>query len=353
MADTARKAFVVTIVAVAVVAVTLALWELKIVIALVFLGFIVAAAMRPGVDRLAEHHVPRPLGVALHYVVLLGAIALLLWLAVPRAIDQVDQAIGGVPTSQQQLDQKAKHSTGIKHQFFVGLQKRLGKLPSAGSVIHRTVTIGSKALEALVGVFFVFATAAYWIFERERAMGFVGSLLPRRHRRTARDTWMLIDAKLGAYVRGTLVLVAFVATVLSLAFWAIGVPFWLLLGVFAGVVEIVPIIGPLIAGVIAVGVGLTASWQVALYAGIAVLAVRQFEDYVVIPRVMGHVTGLSPLVVLVSVSAIGLLFGGFYVLLATPFAALIATLVDVIVRDKDPAEEDLPTVLFAKESSGS
>jgi predicted PurR-regulated permease PerM len=353
MADTARKAFVVTIVAVAVVAVSLALWELKIVIALVFLGFIVAAAMRPGVDRLAEHHVPRPLGVALHYLVLLGAIALLLWLAVPRAIDQVDQAIGGVPTSQQQLDQKAKHSTGIKHQFFVGLQKRLGKLPSAGSVIHRTVTIGSKALEALVGVFFVFATAAYWIFERERAMGFVGSLLPRRHRRTARDTWMLIDAKLGAYVRGTLMLVVFVATVLSLAFWAIGVPFWLLLGVFAGVVEIVPIIGPLIAGVVAVGVGLTASWQVALYAGIAVLAVRQFEDYVVIPRVMGHVTGLSPLVVLVSVSAIGLLFGGFYVLLATPFAALIATLVDVIVRDKDPAEEDLPTVLFAKESSGS
>ena len=353
MADTARKAFVVTIVAVAVVAVTLALWELKIVIALVFLGFIVAAAMRPGVDRLAEHHVPRPLGVALHYLVLLGAIALLLWLAVPRAIDQVDQAIGGVPTSQQQLDQKAKHSKGIKHQFFVGLQKRLGKLPSAGSVLHRTVTIGSKALEALVGVFFVFATAAYWIFERERAMGFVGSLLPRRHRRTARDTWMLIDAKLGAYVRGTLVLVVFVATVLSLAFWAIGVPFWLLLGVFAGVVEIVPIIGPLIAGVVAVGVGLTASWQVALYAGIAVLAVRQFEDYVVIPRVMGHVTGLSPLVVLVSVSAIGLLFGGFYVLLATPFAALIATLVDVIVRDKDPAEEDLPRVLFAKESSGS
>ena len=353
MSDVARKAFIATIVAVAVIALALALWKLKIVLALVFLGFIVAAAMRPGVERLAEHRIPRPLGVALHYVAFVALIGLLLWLAVPRAIDQVDQAIGGVPTSQQELNQKAKHSTGIKHQFFVGLQKRLGKLPSAGSVIHRTVTIGAKALEALVGIFFIFATAAYWIFERERAMAFVSSLLPRRHRRTAADTWRLIDAKLGAYVRGTLVLVVFVATVLSLAFWAIGVPFWLLLGVFAGVVEIVPIIGPLIAGVLAVGVGLTASWQVALYAGIAVLAVRQFEDYVVIPRVMGHVTGLSPLLVLVSVSAIGLLFGGFYVLLATPLAALIATLVDVIVRDKDPAEEDLPTVLFAKESSGS
>jgi hypothetical protein len=219
----------------------------------------------------------------------------LLWLAVPRAIDQVDEAIGGVPTSQQELNQKAKHSTGLKHQFFVGLQKRLNKLPSAGSVVHRTVSIGTKAVEALVGIFFVLATAAYWIFERERAMALVGSLLPRRHRRTARDTWELIDAKLGAYVRGTLVLVVFVATVLSLSFWAIGVPFWLLLGIFAGVVEIVPVIGPLIAGVAAVGVGLTESWQVALFAGIAVLVVRQFEDYFVIPRVMGHVTGLSPL----------------------------------------------------------
>jgi predicted PurR-regulated permease PerM len=340
MADTARKAFVATVVAVAVIALALALWKVKIVLALVFLGFIVAAAIRPGVDRLAEHHIPRPLGVALHYLALVAAIGLLLWLAVPRAVDQVDEAIGGVPTSQQELNQKAKHSTGIKHQFFVGLQKRLGKLPSAGSVVHRTVSIGRKALEAIVGVFFVFATAAYWIFERDRAMSFVGSFLPRRHRRTAQDTWELIDAKLGAYVRGTLLLVVFVATVLSLAFWAIGVPFWLLLGVFAGVVEVVPVIG------------LTASWQVALYAGITVVVVRQFEDYVVIPRVMGHVTGLSPIVVLVGVSAVGLLFGGFYVLMATPFIALIATLVDVIVRDKDPAEEDIPAVLFAKESRG-
>jgi predicted PurR-regulated permease PerM len=72
MGDTARKAFVATLVAVAVVALALALWKVKIVIALVFLGFIVAAAMRPGVDRLAERRVPRPAGVALHYLVLVG-----------------------------------------------------------------------------------------------------------------------------------------------------------------------------------------------------------------------------------------------------------------------------------------
>ena len=61
---------------------------------------------------------------------------------------------------------------------------------------------------------------------------------------------------------------------------------------------------------------------------------------------LGHAVGLSPLVVLVSVTAIGILFGGFYVLLAIPIAAVLATLLDVVVRDADPAEEDVPPLLF-------
>jgi predicted PurR-regulated permease PerM len=350
MGQTARKAFVSTVVVLSVVVLALALWKLKIVIALVFFGFVVAAAMRPGVDRLAEHRIPRPVGVGIHYLAFAGVLALLLWLIVPRAVDQVSAALGSVPTSRAELNRQAKHSTGIKHQLLVGIQKRLKKLPSASAVFHGAVGIGLKAFEVLIGIFFVFATAAYWIFERERAMRLVLSLVSRKHRRVVRDTWELIDLKLGAFVRGQLLLIAFVATVLSICFWAVGEPFWLLLGIAAGVVEIVPVIGPLAAGALAIGVGLTQSWHVALAAGIVVLAVRLLEDYVVIPRVMGHVTGLSPLLVLVGVTAIGLLFGGLYVLLATPFLAVLATLVDVIVRDKDPAEEDVPAVLFAKES---
>lgn len=352
MGTVARRAAVSTIVVVAIVAVALALWKLKVVIALVFLGFVVAAAMRPGIDRLAAWRVPRPAGVALHYVAIAGALALLLWLAVPRAIDQVSQALGGVPTSRQELNRQARHSKGIKHQVLVAVQNRLKRLPRAGSVFHGAVAIGLKAFEVLVGIVFVFATAAYWIFERERAIRLVSSLVPRKHRRVVRDTWELIDLKLGAFVRGQLLPIAFVGTVLSLSFWAIGLPFWLLIGVSAGVVEIVPVIGPLAAGALAIAVGLTQSWHLALAAGIVVLVVRLLEDYIVIPRVMGHVTGISPLVVLIGVTAIGLLFGGFYLLLATPVLAVLVTLVDVIVRDKDPAEEDVPTVLFPKEHTG-
>ncbi len=150
-------------------------------------------------------------------------------------------------------------------------------------------------------------------------------------------------------MRGQLVLIIFVAVVLSAGFFAIGLPYWLLIGCFAGVVEIVPVIGPLAAGALAIGVGLTQSWHMALFAGLIVLAVRQIEDYVVVPRVLGHATGLSPLLVLFSVTAVGILLGGFYVLLAIPIAAVLATLVDVVVRDVDPAEQEVPGAALRRE----
>jgi predicted PurR-regulated permease PerM len=83
--------------------------------------------------------------------------------------------------------------------------------------------------------------------ERERAVDLVCSVLPRPKRKTVRDTWELIDLRLGAFVPGQSVLIAIVATILSVGFWAIGLPYWLLVGVFAGIVEIVPVIGPLLA----------------------------------------------------------------------------------------------------------
>ena len=346
MGQTARRTAVATLVAGAIVVVAVALWKLKLLLALILFGFIIAAAVRPGVDWLARRRIPRPAGVAIHYIVFAALIGLLLWLVVPRAITQISQAVGSVPTSSAELRKAANNSHGIKHEILVGLQKRLKKLPSGTGLIHPAITITKTAFEVLIGIFFMFATAAYWIFERERAMRLVLTLVPRDKRRVVRDTWDLIDLKLGAFVRGQLLLVVLVATLLSLAFWGIGEPYWLLLGTFAGIFELVPVIGPLAAGAVAVGVGFTVSWHVALAAGIAVLVVRWAEDYFVVPKVLGHAVGLSPLLVLISVTAVGLLLGGVFVLLAIPIAAVLATLVDVLVLEKDPAEVDVPAVLF-------
>jgi predicted PurR-regulated permease PerM len=343
VSSTAKRAAIVTLVAGSLVVLALALWKIKVVIALLFLGFIIAAAMRPGIDWLHRRlRLRRGFGVLIHYLALAGAIALFLWLVVPPAINQVQQAIGSTS-----LHQQATHSSGIKHEILAGIDKRLRRLPSGSALVHPAVTITKTAFEVLIGIFFMFATAAYWIFERDKTIAVVQGLMPREHRRVVRDTWVLIDQKLGAFVRGELLLIVFVALLLSTGFWAIGLPYWILIGSFAGVFEIVPVIGPLVAGGLAVGVGLTQSPLKAAAAGGIVLGVRLIEDYAVIPKVLGHATGLSPLVVLVSVSSVGILFGGFYVLLAIPIAAVVATLVDVIVRDVDPAEQEVPAVLFA------
>ena len=349
MAETARRAAIATLVVGGIVIAALVLWKLRLLIGLLFLAFILAAAMRPSIEWLKRQRVPRAVGLLLHYVVLVAFLALFLALVVPRAIDQVQTALG--PQGKSQIHEAAQTTTGIKHDVLNALDRRLRNLPKAGEFVHPALEATKKAFEVVVGMLFVLAAAGYWIFERGRTLDFVASLWPRPKRKTVRDTWDLIDLKLGAFVRGQALLILLVGTALSLLFWAIGLPYFILIGAFGGLVEIVPVIGPLAAGALAIGVGFTASWHVALAAGLCVLGVRLAEDYLVVPRVLGEATGLSPLVVLVSVSAVGLLFGGFAVVLAVPLAAVLVTLVDVVVRNRDPAEQEVPTVLFpAKEA---
>jgi predicted PurR-regulated permease PerM len=353
MNGTARRAATATLVALAIIVGALALWKIRVVLALLFLGFVVASAMRPSVEWLYRRaRVPRSVGVVIHYLGFLAVVGLFLYLVVPVAITQIDHAIGNVPTSRSQLHNAAVHSHGIRHEILSTIDKRLRQLPSGTSLLHPAVTVTKTVLEVIVGILFMFAVGAYWIFERDGTIALVQSLMPRKHRRVTRDTWVLIDMKLGAFVRGQFLLVTIVATLLSLAFWLDGEPYWLLIGTSAGVVELVPIVGPLVAGAVAIGAGLTVSWTVALGAGLAVLILRQLQDYVIAPRVMGHAVGLSPLVVLVTVVSVGYLLGAVYVVIATPIAAVIATLVDVVVRGRDPADEEPPAVLFAGTGEG-
>jgi predicted PurR-regulated permease PerM len=349
MHETVKRVALGTLVAVAIIAAALALWKLKLVIALVFLGFILAAAMRPGIDALKRRGLPRSIALVVHYLAFAAVIALLLWIVVPRAVDQVENALGG--STQAEIHRQAEQSKGIKHEILTAIDRRLREVPEAGELFDPALEVTLTAFEIVLGFLFVLATAGYWIFERDRAVNWVASLVPRPRRKRLRDTWDLIDLKLGAFVRGQALLILLVATALTIAFWAIGLPYFILVAAFAGIVEIVPVIGPIVAGALAIGVGLTESWQLALAAGICVLVVRLLEDYLVIPRVLGDATGLSPLLVLISVTAVGILFGGFAVILAVPLVAVLVTILDVAIRDKDPTSEEVPAVLFpAKEA---
>jgi predicted PurR-regulated permease PerM len=345
MVETAKRTAIATLVVAGIVVAILALWQLRLVVALLFSAMIIAAALRPSIDWLARHRVPAPIGLLLHYGAFVAAITIALAFAVPAARHQVDHALS--PNGKAEVARAAKHSTGVKHQVLTALQKRLNNLPKRSALVKPVLGVGVKAFEVLIGIFFTFAAAAYWIFERDKTVDVVCSLMPRPKRKKVRDTWTLIDLRLGAFVRGQVLLIVAVAIVLSLLFWLIGEPYWILVGVFAGLVEMVPVIGPLTAGALAVAVGFTASVHVAVLAAACVLGVRLVEDYLVMPKVLGDAIGLSPLLVLVSVTAVGILFSGWAVLFAVPIAAVAMTLFDVVLRDVDPAEEDVPAVIFS------
>ena len=196
------------------------------------------------------------------------------------------------------------------------------------------------------------ACAVYWIYDRERFTDLVVSFVPRSKRKKVRDAWDLVELKLGAYVRAQVLMICFVGSVLSFAFWQIGLPYWLFLGLFAGVVEIIPVVGPLLAGVAAIGVALTVSLKAAALTAVAVYGLRLLQDYVIGPKVLGNTIGIAPMAILVTVSGFGILLGPAFVPLATPFAAVAVTIVDVLLRGKEPTKEEVATVLMPSKELG-
>lgn len=336
----ARRTLIVTVVAGGVVVGALALWQLRLVVGLLFSAITMAASMRPAVEWLARHRVPRSVGVLLHYLGVVGLVGLFLYFVVPSLISQIEAAVSSAKHP------AIHHGGGIKDQILNAINRVLRRLPSGSQLIHPAISYGKTALEVLLGIFFACAAAAYWVFERDRVVDVITRLLPRPRRKKVRDTWDLIDAKLGAFVRGQVLLMGFVGVLVSVAYWLVGEPYWLPLGIASGLLEVVPVIGPLVAVILAIGAGLSHSWHTALLAAIAFFAIRLIEDYLVSPKVLGGSVGLSPLLVLVSVTAVGILLGGFYVLLAVPMAAVIGTIIDVVVFDIEPAEVSTPTVLL-------
>jgi predicted PurR-regulated permease PerM len=329
----------------AVAAATLALWEGRVVVLLLFLAYTLGAAMRPGVDGLVRFGVPRGFALVGHFALFFGAVVLLLWLVVPVAFEQTQQALTDVPRHDAATDQGLVSS--IREQALSSLESRLREISEPDTALSTLV----GTLAALAGFAFTLAAAAYWVIERDRLVRVVLAVVPHEKRATVRDTWLLIDLKLGAVIRTKLLLVLMTASILSFAFWVIGLPYFLLVGVFAGLVEVLPVIGPLIAGLTAVAAGLTVSWQLGLAAAVVVYGLRIVQDYVINPRLFGRAVHLPPLAVLLAVSAVALLLGPWWVPLAIPLTAVVSTLLDVLVWKTNPGEEAVPTVLTSTDDT--
>jgi predicted PurR-regulated permease PerM len=330
--DVPRTAARAAAAAIAVAAFAFGLWKVRSIVILLLLALTFAAAMRPGVEWLRRRKVPEPLAILFFFLLVLGVLGVFFWLAVPPALRQLQQALAQPDVGVASVG----HSTGLRHDVLVWVDKHLRTLPSGSAILHPVATYGHKATDAVVGIFFTLAATWYWVSERDRMIDLLTALAPESKRAKARTTYLEIDRRLGSYTRVKFLMVGAIGLVLSAGFYAVGLHYWLLVGGFVSLVEIIPVIGPLIGGILVVAVGLPQSLHVAALALLVLVGVRTFQSYVVNPHVMGHSVGLSPLVTLVSVSVVGILFGAFAVVLAIPVTSAVATLIDVFVLDHEP-----------------
>ncbi len=314
-----------TAAALAVVALAFGIWQVRTVLILLLLALTLAAAIRPGVEWLGRHRVPESVAILLHFLVAGGMVALFVWLAVPPALHQIGHAIGTPPAD----------ATGVRAHALTWLQQHLHNLPTGTQLLHPVATYGQKAGTAVVAIFFTIAATWYCVSERDAIIKLLTALAPEAKRDKARETYLALDSRLGAYTRLRLMLVFAIGAVLSAGFFVIGLKYWLLVGALVGLIEIVPVIGPVFGSLLVVAVGLPQSLHVAALSLLWLVVVREFQNYAVNPHI-GKTVGLSPLVTLLSVSIVGVLFGGLAVILAVPFTSAVATIVDVLVLGHEP-----------------
>ena len=320
--DLAVRVAKATAAALAVAALALGIWQVRGVLTLLLLALTLAAAIRPGVEWLGRHRIPESVAILLHFLVVGGAVALLVWLAVPPALHQIGHALTG-------------DSTGVRERVLTWLQQHLHQLPTGTQLLHPVATYGHKAGEAVVAIFFTLAATWYCVSERDAIIELLTALAPEAKRDKARETYLALDSRLGAYTRLRFLMVFAAGAVMSAGFYAIGLNFWLLVGMFVGLFEIVPVVGPIVGSILVLAVGLPQSLHIAALSLLWLVLVREFQDYVVNPRI-GQTVGLSPLVTLVSIAVVGVLFGGLAVILAVPFTSAVATIIDVLVLGHEP-----------------
>jgi predicted PurR-regulated permease PerM len=335
--NVARLTLTVCAVAVAVGAFVFGLWKVRSVVILLLLALTFAAAIRPGVQWLERRRFPQPAAIFSFFLLVGAVIVLFFWAAVPPAIHQIEEALRHHDGNGLGVD----GSTGVRHDVLVWVNTYLHGLPSRHDILHPVAAYGQQATHMIVAAFFTLAATWYWVSERDRMIDLLTALAPESKREKARKTYLAIDARLGSYTRLKFLMIFAVGAALSIGFYLVGLHYWLLAGGFVSLVEIVPVIGPLVGAIFVVAVGLPQSLHVAALALVVLVAVREFQSYVVNPHLMGRSVGLSPLVTLVSVSVVSILFGGFAVVLAVPFTSVVATLIDVFVLDHDAPVEPI------------
>ena len=198
-------------------------------------------------------------------------------------------------------------------------------------------SLGKELIWGVVGGIFGLVTililAFYFLLDSDLIVNTFVRLFPRAERRRVADACRRVTTKVSAWLGGQLFLAGVIGASAALALWLMGVPYFYVLALIAAVGELIPIVGPLLAAIPAIAVAATVSWPLALGVTIFFLAQQQFENHVLVPKVMSRQIGVSAVVVIVSLMLGGALMGIVGAILAVPTAAILYVLLEEIAPD--------------------
>jgi predicted PurR-regulated permease PerM len=311
----------------------LLLWTIRSIIFLIFVSLLLASGIRPVVNWLRKKSFfNRSFAILAVYILIFVVIGLIFYLTLPPLIAEAQDLI-------KQFSSRESAESAIKNLSNPFLQDiGLRVYNSAGDIaqnlipVSNALDLGLSVFSSLFAILSVFVITYYWMTEREKVKEFFLSFLPRDKRSRSNEIWNSMEEKMGAWVRGQLVMMLFIGVLAGLGYTVMGVKFALALAVFAGLTELIPLVGPYIGGAPAVLVALTQSVPLALLVAGYLVLLQVVEGNVLVPRVMEKAVGVSPLAVIIGILVGGTVAGIGGALVAVPVAAILQVLYNYTIK---------------------
>jgi predicted PurR-regulated permease PerM len=348
---TARQVVVGTLFVVTVLLGFWLLYEFRLVIFILFVAAFLGTAIRPAVDWLFRRNIPRPVGVIAIYLLLLLFIAGFVILIFPLLAEQLAQISLDVPAYYQDLRTRLVQSPSrLSQQIGLRLPIQLFSLfpeaPTEEEAFDRVAasfTVVGVFLRGILIAGAIFLLGFYWTLESERTMRNLLLFFSPTRRERIRGLITEIESRLGGYIRGQVLLSLSIFILAAISYLLIGLQFPLVLAIIAGIMEVVPILGPVLGAIPAILVALSQDPTKVILVILATVVMQSLENYLLVPRIMKRSVGVNPIVTLLALAAFTSLLGLPGALLAVPIAAIIQLLLDRFVLQANNQEEVVPS----------
>lgn len=296
------------------VAVAFFLFQIKGILLGLFAAYIMVASIYPFVKTLVKRKVPKILAITLIYALVIAFIVLLVIPILPFLAEQIQALFKAIPIY---LD-----SVSRVFGFNLDLEQIQSYItPVISALGENAFSITSRFFGGIFSIVTIFVISFYMLIEKERLEKSIPEILPESYRERVRTTLVQVEEKLGAWLRGQIVLSFSVGIITFIVLTILGIPFALPLAILAGIFEIIPTIGPIIAAVPAVIVAFAISPIMGLIVMLAYVGIQVAENNLLVPKIMQKAVGLNPIIVLISILIGAQLFGVVGALLSIPFVS--------------------------------